>query len=133
MGTTVLAAAGCRDVDSPRARRGPNTNARKLGSNAVFPSFMGLASSGNSAVPTSSSLSQSGSVAIPAGLDSTAGSNAALAMHASFERPMTAAASTGMTAGSPLGMAAGMAGMFGQTSARPSTAAVQPSSQSDGL
>lgn len=110
-GVTIVAVAHRRDVESPRVRRGSNTPAQKLGSSAVFPSFMGVAAGGNSAAPAASSLSHSSSVAVPAGLDTTAGSNAA--MHASFERPTTAAVSSGMTAGSSLGMAAGMAGMFG--------------------
>lgn len=77
-------------------------------------------------------MSQSDGVVVPASFDAGAGSSAA--MHASFERPMTAAAaSSGISAGSSLGMAAGMAGMFGQPLARPSTAAVQPASQSGGL
>lgn len=130
---TVLVAAHCRDVESPRVRRGSNAPAQKLGSSAVFPSFMGgVATGGNSAVPATSSMSRSGSVGVPAGLDISAGSNAA--MHASFERPMTAAALSDVTAGSSLGTAAGMADMFGQTLlARPSTAAVQSTIQSGGL
>lgn len=119
----------CRDVDSPRVRRGSNTPAQKLGSSAVFPSFMGVANGGNSAAAATSGLSHSGSVAVPAGLDISVGNNAA--MHASFERPMTAAALSGSTAGSSVGMAAGMADMFGQT--RPDTAALQSEIPSGGL
>ena len=92
---------------------------------------MGVATGGTSALPAASSLSHSSIVAVPAGLDTNAGSIAA--MHASFERPMTAAASSSMAAGSSLG-AAGMAGMFGQIPlARPGTAAVHSDSQSGGL
>ena len=122
----VFLVGGCSEVEVPRARRGSNANASKPNSSAVFPSFMGMG--GNSGIPLGSSLS--GSVAIPA-IDTTAGSNAALDLKS--ERPMTAAAVPSMTAGSSLGMAAGMAGMFGQTSARPSTAAVQAVAQSAGL
>ena len=93
---------------------------------------MGVAAGGNSVALAASTLSQSSSVAVPAGLDTIAGSNAAV--HASFERPMTAAVSSGMTNGSSLGTAAGMANMFGQTLlARPSTAADQSETQSAGL
>lgn len=90
-----------------------------------------MATGGSSAFPATSGLSQSDNVAIPVSFDIAAGSSAA--MHASFDRPMTAAAPSGMTAGSSLGMAAGMAGMFAQTLARPGTAAVQPASQGGGL
>lgn len=113
-GITILAAAHCRDVESPRVRRSSNTPAQKLGSSAVFPSFMGM---------SAGSQSDSGSVGGFPGVDTHAGSFAAV--HASFERPMTAAAPSSMTAGSSLGTAALLA--------RPSTAAPQSESQSDGL
>ena len=131
-GITILAAAHCRDVESPRVRRSSNTPAQKLGSSAVFPSFMGVSAGGHSATPAASSQSDSGGVGGFPGVDTHTGSFAD--MHASFERPMTAAAPSSMTAGSSLGTAAGMAGMFGQTLlARPSTAAPQSESQSGGL
>ena len=107
-------ATGYRDVDSPRARRGSNTNASKLGSSAVFPSFVGMAAAGNSAVP--------------AGLDRLS-SNAA--MLSSFDRPMTAASPLGMTNSGASDVTAGMTSMLGQTM-RPNTAAVQSASGPSG-